>query len=348
MDRSLLAFGASALLLVGFVVLLGPVALARQLTRTDPVIFGMGLVLVVLSLVCWSEALRPLLADASGPVSARRTFVAYAASMAGRQLVPAGAVTGPALTAFALDRESRLTYDETLAVVTVVEFLSTVASLGLAGMGVAVVAATGTVATPLRLLSAVLLGFAGLFLALGVVVWYRRRTVEWLVVGALRLVRATVGVRWPRLTRAVEPSRGAAHLQRFYGAIDAVAAHPRSLAVSFGYLLVGWLCMAIPLYTSALALDVSVSLALVAFVVPASLLVDVLPLPGGLGGIELALAGLLTTLAGVSAAAAGAVVVLYRLCSYWFLLVLGPLVAISGSVSVSELVAETRDRSSRR
>ncbi len=342
MNRLLLAFAASAVLLVGFVLVFGPVDLALAIARTDPVVFSMGLVLVVVALVCWSEAMRPMLADAGGSVSARRTFVAFATSMTGRQLIPLGAIGGPALTAYAIDRESELSYDQTLAVVTVAEFLSTIASLSLAAAGLIVVAATGRVESRLRLFAVALLAFAALFLALAVTLWYRRRTVERLVLGALRFLELTVGARWDRLADAVDPSRAAASLQRFYDTIDLVAANRSSLTVSFTYHQLGWICMALPLYTSALALDADVSLALVAFVVPASLLVDILPLPGGLGGIEFVMAGMLTGLAGIDAVLAGAIVVLYRLCSYWFVIAVGGAAAVVGTVSVRDIVTHAR------
>lgn len=338
--RSLLAVGASVVLLAVFLLALGPGSLAAHLAATDPAWLGLGLGLVVVSLACWSEGLRPLLADAGGPVSARRTALAFSASMCGRQLVPVGAVGGPALTAYAVDRESALDYEETLAVVTVAEFLSTVASLTLAAIGVLLVAATGTVDSTLRLFATVLLGVAGLLAALAGTVWYRRRTVEGTVLGVVRLLRLGLGRISSRLAAPFARDRAAEGLHRFYATVDRVAAHPRTLAVSLVYHQLGWVCMALPLSACGLALGVRLPVALVFFAVPASLLVDVLPLPGGLGGIEFALSGLLIALAGVDLAMAGAIVVLYRLCSYWFVVAIGGAAAVYSAVSVRELVGD--------
>jgi uncharacterized protein (TIRG00374 family) len=84
----------------------------------------------------------------------------------------------------------------------------------------------------------------------------------------------------------------------------------------------------LPLYTSGLALGVDIPLALVVLLVLLGHLVAALPLPGGLGGVEIVLAGLLTALVGVEAAVAAGVVLLYRLASYWFLILVGVAAAV--------------------
>lgn len=96
---------------------------------------------------------------------------------------------------------------------------------------------------------------------------------------------------------------------------------------------------AVPLYTGALALGVRVPLALVLFLVPVAGLATVVPLPGGLGGFEVALAGLLAALAAVDLTSAGAVVILYRLCSFWFFVLVGGIAASMSAVGVRELAA---------
>ena len=85
---------------------------------------------------------------------------------------------------------------------------------------------------------------------------------------------------------------------------------------------------ALPLYFSGIALDLSVSLLVVFFVVPATVVVSFAPLPGGLGAIEGALVLLLTALAAMSAGEALAVTTLYRLTSYWLVVGVGGIAAL--------------------
>ncbi|MDY6780367.1 MAG: lysylphosphatidylglycerol synthase domain-containing protein, partial [Halobacteria archaeon] len=50
-----------------------------------------------------------------------------------------------------------------------------------------------------------------------------------------------------------------------------------------------------------------------------------MPLPGGLGSVEITLAIVLASLTALSLTQASAVALLYRICVYWFVLVLGGL-----------------------
>ncbi|WP_373188621.1 lysylphosphatidylglycerol synthase domain-containing protein [Halolamina sp.] len=64
-------------------------------------------------------------------------------------------------------------------------------------------------------------------------------------------------------------------------------------------------------------------LAVVFVAVRVSDLLNALSLPGGIGGVELVLAGTLVALSGLDVATAGAVAFAFRLCTYWFVLLLG-------------------------
>jgi uncharacterized protein (TIRG00374 family) len=98
------------------------------------------------------------------------------------------------------------------------------------------------------------------------------------------------------------------------------------LSVVLAY--IGWILFALPLYFSGIALDLPVSLLLVFFVVPATIVVSFTPLPGGLGAIEGALVLLLTALAAFSAGEALAITTVYRLTSYWIVVAVGGIAAI--------------------
>jgi uncharacterized protein (TIRG00374 family) len=328
MRRSILTFGLSFLLLVGFVGIIGPQALAAVLVTTDPLPFAVGFVAMLGALVCWSEGLRLLLSDAGGVASSMRTFLAYSTAMLGRQLVPMGTLTAPAVTAYTVDREVSLSYAQTLAVVTVAEFVSTVGSLCLIAVCLPVVLVTSPVLPQTQLLVWSFVVFVVVFALLTLAFWYRRRAVRRVVDGGLVFLQRTIGRYSAWLREWLAPARADRGLERFYGTIDGLASNRRTLVVSFGLHQVGWLCSVLPLYTSGRALGVDIPLSLVVLLVLLGHLVAVLPLPGGLGGVEIVLASLLTALVGVEAVVAAAVVLLYRLCSYWFLILVGAVAAV--------------------
>jgi len=337
MRRTFLAAIASILLLTAFVVLVGPVALGSQLAGTDLPVFALGLVSMLGALVVWSEGLGALLAGSGIDVSRWRLLVAYTAAMLGRQVLPLGAIGGPVVTAFTVEREIDQDYDETLAVVVVAEFLSTIASLTVAGVGIGLLLGEVAAVSELRLLVYGTLAFAVLFLVTVAVVLLARGAVARSLLAATQFTRHTLGPLSPWIDTTLAPGRMGASIERFYDAIDRTAADRSSVLVSFLLHLLGWLCAALPLYTSAAALDTTLSIPIVLLLVPTMGLVDILPLPGGLGGVELVLGALIVAVSGVSVPLAAAVVVLYRLCTYWFLLLIGSVASIVAIADVHDL-----------
>lgn len=336
MRRTVLTFALSAMVLAAFVVIVGPAALASRLADTDLLIFSIGLVSIVATLAFWSEGLRPLLADSGVATSRWRIAVAYTAAMFGRQVLPLGAIGGPAVTAYTVDREIDLGYEETLAIVAVAEFLSTIASLSMAGIGVLFLLGELSAVPQLRILVYGAAVFTVVLLGLGVLVLTERATVARAVRAGSWLVRVTVGRVSVYMAEAFQPARTAGALDRFYGTVDELGGNRPTLALVFALHFVGWVLAALPLYTSALALGVTIPLPLVFLLVATSGLVDILPMPGGLGGVEIVLGTLIAAVVGVALPLAVAVVMLYRICSYWFLLFLGAVASAYSAASVVE------------
>lgn len=332
------------LLLLALLAALGPDLLVRELTAVDLRIFALGLVAVLLAMGCKIEALRRLLAASGASIPMDRAFSAYGTGAFGRQVLPMGSVGGPAIMAYAFDREARLGYNRTLAVVTVNQFLNHVASLVLAVVGVAYLFAFAPHVPGLRLLQVGVLAAAVGLLVSATVFWSRRGAVTVAVTGVARLLQRTVGRLSTRVEAALAPERLDAELTRYYGTIDTVAGEHRSVLAASCFIQVGWLLFAVPLYTGGLALGIRLPVALVLFVVPVSGLAAVVPLPGGLGSFEVVLAGILVALTGYELASVAAIVVLHRLCSYWFVLLVGGVAFAYSATTVRELAAESDDR----
>lgn len=143
MRRISVSFAVAVLMLAGFLYVLGPARLAAQLADADPAVFALGLGGIVLALGCWSEATRRLFRTSDVHLSRRRAFVAYGAGAFGKQVLPMGNAGGPAVMAYAFDRETDLGYSRALAIIAVTEFLSLAASIVLATVGIAVLVTYG-------------------------------------------------------------------------------------------------------------------------------------------------------------------------------------------------------------
>lgn len=307
--RAVVGFALAAVLGALFVGWVGPHALLAELGRADLEVFALGLLAAAAALLAWSEMLGRLL-------GVRRGYrLAYLAGDFGKQVLPMGHASGPALMAYAVSRTLGMEYERGLAVVTVSEALHLTASLGVAAAGLAVLATTGQagLAPVAAIVSAALLAVATVF----ALVWFRRETIEGGAQAAARVLQGRFGVLDGRLGAALTPAAVAARLERYYATLSSVTAGD-SVATAALLAVAGWCCYVAPLYTSALALGHTLPVGLVLLAVPLAGLATWLPVPGGIGGVEAALAGLLVAFGGFDLGAAAAVAVLYRLCAYWF------------------------------
>ncbi len=340
MRRILTGFAVAVGAFGAFLLVFDPRAMWDALRGVDPAPFALGLLAVLLAVVCWAESMRRVLLAAGGTASPGRLFTAYSAGMFAKQVLPMGNAGGPAIMAYAVERETDLDFKRSLAVVTVGDFLGLLSTLVLALVGVAYVVLT---VPQNRLIQAVQVGiavFAVFLLSMAILLLYRRDVLRWVALGVARLLRDTVGQVFQRVEHALHPERVEANLDRYFETVDEATADPGSLLPAAGLALAGWTLFAVPLYTAAMAVDVPISFGLVLFVVPAGGLATLVPLPGGIGGVEFAVAGMVVALTGLDLAVAGAIVILYRLCVYWFLVLIGVASLVYTATSVSTFTTD--------
>lgn len=339
--RTLLTVGAAVVVLGVAGVVLGPADVAGAVAGADPLAFAVGLAGVVVAVACWGEAQRRLLVVAGASLSTRQGFLGYGAGTFAKQVLPGGHAVGPGLVAYAFRSVTRRPYGETFAAVAVAEVFNLAASGLLATAGLVLVLDGAPSPSPAlsAARTALLVTGGGLGLVVGLT-WYRRTTLSTVVHGAAWLVRKTAGRASRRVRDAVSPPAVAGAVSRVYETFEAVADQRRQAVAAFALTLAGWLAFVVPLYTSFHALDVALPLGVVLLVVPAAGLANVVPLPGGLGGAELALGGALVVLGGVDTTTAAAGVLLYRCCAFWFLVALGGVCAAVLRVRVADLAAD--------
>jgi len=293
-----------------------------------------GFVAVLAAFWCWSEALRRVLASVGHEVGGLRYRAAFMSGELAKQVVPMGHSGGPVFVSYAVSRETDSPYESTLAAATVVEFVNIGASVLLAtlGLGVVLVGWQGPMDSVFLALLAGLVVAATALFGVGALVYYRRALVERFVLSVAGVGRDTVGRLSGGVREALEAERIQSTFGTYYAAFDRALVDRNEVRRAAVLSFLGWALFLLPLWTSFLALDVRVSYALVVFVVPVLSLVNVVPLPGGLGGFEVALAVVVVALVGIEFPAATAAVFLYRLSNYWFVVLVG--VVASAIVSV--------------
>lgn len=338
-SRSRLLLGAGILLAtVAFVALfLDWRRVLAVVAGADPTLLAIGILASLLGLACWSETARHLLPPDAGPVGRPRGFLVYATGAVVRNVVPVGYASSIAVLAYVYGREGSLSLHRSLAAVSVAELLVSAASTAVAVVGVLLLLAVRPVTPLLGWLAAGVAVLAVGGTLTGTVVWYRRGSVRRAVHGVAASVAGGVNRVTPGDDGRLSPGAVEASIQGYARALSTVSGRRRAVAVGLAYALVGWLALVGAMYASGLAVGYRVPIAVALLVVPLGGYATVLPVPGGLGGYELGVAGVIHLLGGVDLPTALAVTLLFRVCSYWSVIAVGAAASTLLSIDVRRL-----------
>lgn len=345
-SRTRLLLGAGILLAtVAFVgLVLDWRRVLSVLAEADLALLALGVFASIAGLACWSEALRHLLPRDAQAVSRPRGFIVYATGGVVRNVLPVGYASSIAVLAYVYRREATISINRSLAAVSVAELLIAIASTGVTVGGLALLVALGPV-TPLvswLAVGALILAVGGTLT--GTLVWYRRETVRRVVDAAAAFVARAVNRLAPGSGERFSPAAVEETVAEYVRALSTVSGRRRAVAITFGYAVAGWLALVGAMYVSGLAVGYSVPIAVALFVVPIGGYATVLPVPGGLGGYELGVAGVLHLLGGLGLAEALAVTLLFRVCSYWTVIAVGAVATMLLSIDVRQLAEAAIER----
>jgi uncharacterized protein (TIRG00374 family) len=338
MRRTLVGFVVGVLLLVAVATLLDLGAVAAVVVRADGELFVLGLGLGLAGVTTLGEALRRV-RSAVGPeadADGGRFYAAFWSAHFLRLLIPVGSSGAPAITAYMLYGAFGGEYEEELAVTSAAELLSYVASATLVLTGLALALAGGTTVRYANLLVTAGVGMLGVAVLLLGGLLYRPEAADRVVYPAARAVDATLGRLSTRVHEAVASDAVERRLAGFHDTAALLRASPRALVAGVALSLLAWVCLSLPLYVGGLALGEQFPIALVLVAVPVSGFLYVLPVSGGLGGVEVVIASLLVAGAGVTVPVAAAATLLYRLATFWAPLAVGGVVSVAHPVVAPE------------
>ncbi len=314
--KTLVGFCIAGIVLVLAAQAVGQAALRRSLASADPAWVAVACLSTLACLLSWGKAWQVVLEVTGVEVPYSRLSVTYLAATFANYVTPLGQAGGEPFIAYVLARDTEASYEESLASVVTADMLNLLPFFSFAGVGLSVLLLRAELPEAVRPLVWGLLGMAVGVPAVVVTGWRFRHRVRSAVLGASEpLARRT-----SRLDVATVSER----IDDLYAAFGRIAADRHALAQAVAFAYVGWIFFALPLYFAARALGLTMEPWLVLFVVPASTLAGLVPSPGGLGGVEIALVALLIAVVpGIGAAPAFAVALVYRFASYWFALGIG-------------------------
>jgi uncharacterized protein (TIRG00374 family) len=318
----LFGFAGGIALVIGLLWVVEGARVGAILTQADPALFGAAVASALFWLVAWGLMLRTVLGAVGVRVSVTTSFLVHVTAVFANNVTPFAQAGGEPVTALLVSRVSDTRYETSLAGVASIDVLNAVSSLGLMLFGVAVYAGSFTLGSGVYVAVGSTLAFALLTLVVFLLLWRYRGALTARI--APRVSTAIGWVPWgPLASRSLSEADVVARMRGFFGSVERVAANRRGIVVALVLSTAGWVLQAVALVTTFAALGHTLPIAVALFVIPLSNLAGATPLPGGLGGIEAALVGLLAPTTGINAAVITAAVLLFRVTVYWVPVALG-------------------------
>lgn len=302
--------------LLGWLVGIDDVVSILQQATTE------GIVLVA-ALVCgwvaaWGLGIRAVLTALETPTSPLTGVLLSAGAGFANNVTPFGHAGGEPLTGLLIVDRTSANYERGIAAMATVDTVNVVPAVVFGLLGIGLIAIEGTVGSQLTVAAVGGVLATVVCSMLGVVGWRRRRRLTTRLAVWLEIVFRPIGKLLPRLT---PPTRTAmvTRVEGFVSDIEQVAESRRTLLFVFGYSTVGWLFQIAALWAAFVAIGSPIAFTAALVAVPLGSVAAALPLPGGAGGIESLLVGLLvgTPLSTLSPPVAAAGVVLFRGFVFW-------------------------------
>ncbi len=301
----------------------------RALRDADPAILAAVFLVATFWLLTWALSLRTVL-DVLG-VSLRPSTVVpvYAAAIFANNVTPFGQAGGEPVSAWFISEATETRYETGLVAIASVDALHFVPSIFLGLVGLGYYAVTITFGRQLEVVGTAVGALALAIPALAYAGWTRRYALEERTVAVVVPAVRTVASALPGTDAPTERSVRE-RIEEFYAGIERVAADRRGLGFALGYSAAGWFALAVSLWLSLFALGYAVPFAATLVAIPVGDLAAFAPLPGGLGGVEALLVGVLVVLPGTPGAEViGAAVLIHRAAVY-----LLPTIGGGGSAAV--------------
>lgn len=317
-------FLVALLVLAAIGIVVGIDTIVDVIAGADPLSILAALSLTAVWITAFGLSLSVTLDTLGVDVSPQRSILIYASAVFLNSLTPFAQIGGEALSAVIVTRSTDARYETGLAAITAVDVVNLVPSPLFALSALAAVVLGDGWSSEFRVAALSALGIA-VALVVGVgLAWWFRDGVTRTIVAVVTTVNSVTG-------RGVglDPADLFGQVESYLDGVGRVFGDRRALATCLGLSVVGWAALVASFWLSLRAVGHPIPLPVAAFVLPVGLLAIVVPLPGGVGGVEVALTGLLVTVGGVPLAPATAGVLVYRGVSYWAPFLFGGLVTVA-------------------
>ncbi|MCJ7429102.1 MAG: flippase-like domain-containing protein [Candidatus Nanohaloarchaeota archaeon QJJ-5] len=335
-----------AMVLLGlFFYFVGVEAIIESVRQASPLFILLGVIATFGTFIIRGLNWHITLSMTDHDMELGETLQYYLAALFVYGINPFGPVGGQPVMAYILSEDSEKDYEISLASIFAADLMNTLPFFTFAGLGILLYVALHPI-NPVITVSIVLAMILATSIALLLfLLFFHRSLAEYVftwIIGVLNRVLAVV----PYLSKTdVDTERIGDKIHHFYYTLDQVIDERRNIADILIIAHVGWFLIMVGLYSFILSMGWTVSFTLLMFIIPIAYVVYYLPLPGGLGGIEVMLTLLLILLADLPSASASAAVILFRGSSYGLVMLIGLAVLLHRSIDLSEYTfADDRER----
>ncbi len=327
--RAVLALALALLVLGLFVLVVGWEEVLGAIRRASLPVYALAFVSTTGCLLFRALVWHRVLAVVDKPRPYWLVAGVFLAGTFGKYVLPYGQVTSGVGVAAVVSRYYDSAYEEGLAAVVSADFLNYVPYYTFGTIGVGYLLVTGPSRIDLGAYVRPVAAALAVALFVLLVLWHRREGVRSGAIGAVAGLRGTVSRISPRVAAQLRRENVERRFEGFSETLELVSRNRRSGGVALVSAHLAWLGLAGALYATALAIGAPIPFGLAILGVALSKLGFLVPTPGGVGGVEIALASVLVLVAPIGFATATAVAILYRFATYWFTVLVGGLASMA-------------------
>ncbi|MFC4437414.1 MULTISPECIES: lysylphosphatidylglycerol synthase transmembrane domain-containing protein [Natrialbaceae] len=321
--RIAVGFTFAVFLLVVLISVVGSQDLLAELSRADYRLLTFGVLSGLLALTFRGLVWEQFLSLIDEGLSRGQIAGLFLTAMFVKYVTPYGQIATEPFVAYLVSRDEEMAYEDGLASVLSADLLNYAPyyTFGFAALGLIV--ADDALGDGL-INQFVAFGVLFLVIATVVVLVVRQPELVYsLVVGVANVVRRLIGRFTTRFDDRLAAESVRSRLEGFYATVGTITADRRTVVVAAAYAHLGMAFLMLPVYVGAASLGYQLPLSVVALAVAFGKLGSAVPAPGGTGGVEAMVTAVLTTLGGLSPAAALTVALIYRACTYWLTIGVG-------------------------
>lgn len=326
--------------LVAVVSLVGTGDILRAASSVSAPLLA-GIALTALGwLAAWSLAFRTILRTLDIQGSWSKMGLIFLSTMFADYLTPSAQAGSVPIGGLLVSRATGAKYTTGMTAVAAFGVLNIVPSTTAIVVGALYLAVTTTLAPRLGFAVVLLLGSLSGTALIGLLGWrYRRRLEGSVIPVAAAFVRGVNRVL--PAPYSVKPQTLKRHVAGVTREVERLSWDQRGLGVCLWFSALGWLVLSGAFWLSLYAVYGPVTLAVPLLAVPLSMTGNVLPLPGGVGGVEALLVALTVGTVPISLPSATAAVLVYRGVTFGLAVLLGGLATALLELRPRESVEDT-------